>query len=351
MLVKDPEIAARLKEWYRTHGRDLPWRGTRDPYLIWVSEVILQQTRVAQGMGYYLRFIAEFPDVAALAAASEDRVLKCWQGLGYYSRARNLHAAAKQVMSLHGGVFPRDHAAVRALRGVGDYTAAAICSIAYDAPHAVLDGNVFRVLSRLYDLETPIDTTAGRREFALLAQNLLDARQPGLHNQAIMDFGALCCLPAQPLCPECPIEDRCLARGAGTVSSRPIVQKRTAVKPLYFNYLDVRCGDTLLLHRRDARDIWQGLYEFPLIETDRPMSYDELSTTPEFKAIFRGVGACRPTRTVGMPVHRLTHRWVHAVFHRVEVDRLPAMHEYLPVAEAALGDYAVPRLLDRYLHR
>ena len=267
--VPDPEVASRLLEWYGREGRDLPWRRTRDPYRIWISEVILQQTRVAQGMSYYHRFLELFPDVAALASAPEDLVLKCWQGLGYYSRARNLLAAARRIVETHGGVFPTDYADVRALPGVGDYTAAAICSIAYDEPCAALDGNVFRVLSRLYDLDTPIDTTSGRRTFAALADSLIDRQRPGLYNQAIMDFGALCCLPAQPRCTECPLRDRCLAFAARTVDVRPVKQGRTAVEPRYFNYLHVECGDELVLRRRGAGDIWQGLYEFPLIENSR----------------------------------------------------------------------------------
>ena len=211
-----------LLSWFAREGRDLPWRRTRDPYRIWLSEVILQQTRVAQGLEYYLRFTERFPDIAALATTPEDEVLKLWQGLGYYSRARNLHAAARQVMSRFGGVFPVTYEGVRALPGVGDYTAAAICSIAYEEPCAALDGNVFRVLSRLYDLDTPIDTTSGRRTFAALADSLIDRQRPGLYNQAIMDFGALCCLPAQPRCTECPLRDRCLAFAARTVDVRPV---------------------------------------------------------------------------------------------------------------------------------
>ena len=188
-----------LLSWFAREGRDLPWRRTRDPYRIWLSEVILQQTRVAQGLEYYLRFTERFPDIAALAAAPEDEVLKLWQGLGYYSRARNLHAAARLVMSRFGGVFPATYGEVRALPGVGDYTAAAVCSIVYDAPCAVLDGNVYRVLARLFDIGIPIDTTAGKRAFAELAQSQLDTSRPGLYNQAIMDFGALQCTPAAPV--------------------------------------------------------------------------------------------------------------------------------------------------------
>ena len=204
-------IADILLDWYSREGRDLPWRRTRDPYRIWLSEVILQQTRVAQGTEYYLRFVGRFPDVRSLASASEDEVLKLWQGLGYYSRARNLHAAARQVVDDFGGRFPTTFAGVRSLRGVGDYTAAAVCSAAYSLPYAAVDGNVYRVLSRLFDIAEPIDTASGRRLFAELARSQLDERDPGRYNQAIMDFGALRCTPSPPRCGECPFGDRCLA--------------------------------------------------------------------------------------------------------------------------------------------
>ena len=250
-------IAEILLDWYAREGRDLPWRRTRDPYRIWLSEVILQQTRVAQGMEYYLRFTERFPDVASLAAAPEDEVLKLWQGLGYYSRARNLRAAAREVVERFGGVFPRSLDDVRSLRGVGDYTAAAICSAAYDAPCAVVDGNVYRVLSRLFDLAEPIDTTAGKRAFACLAQSQLDTAHPGRYNQAIMDFGAIRCTPASPRCEACPLADRCLALAAGTVADRPVKRGKTRVRDRWFNYLHVASGDRVLLHRREGRDIWQ----------------------------------------------------------------------------------------------
>ena len=345
-------IADILLDWYAREGRDLPWRRTRDPYRIWLSEVILQQTRVAQGMDYYLRFTERFPDVRALAAASEDEVLKLWQGLGYYSRARNLLAAARRIVETHGGVFPTAYADVRALPGVGDYTAAAICSIAYEEPCAALDGNVFRVLSRLYDLDTPIDTTSGRRTFAALADSLIDRQRPGLYNQAIMDFGALCCLPAQPRCTECPLRDRCLAFAARTVDVRPVKQGRTAVEPRYFNYLHVECGDELVLRRRGAGDIWQGLYEFPLIETPEPVEYTVLAAMPEFCALFKDAGTVCLAGTVKMPVHPLSHRAIHAVFYRIVVERwTPSLREMLVIPREILGDYAVSRLTERYLSR
>ena len=334
-----------LLSWFAREGRDLPWRRTRDPYRIWLSEVILQQTRVAQGLEYYLRFTERFPDIAALAAAPEDEVLKLWQGLGYYSRARNLHAAARQVMSRFGGVFPATYGEVRALPGVGDYTAAAVCSIVYDAPCAVLDGNVYRVLARLFDIGIPIDTTAGKRTFAELAQLQLDTSRPGLYNQAIMDFGALQCTPAQPRCGDCPLAGRCLALAAGTVGVRPVKQGRAKVRDRWFNYLHVTCGDRTLLRRRGEGDIWEGLYEFPLIETDKAADFAELAATAAFRELL-GNGRWHLRRSVTMPGHQLSHQLLHAVFHRIECDAMPA---FPSVETAALGGYALPRLIDRYL--
>ena len=334
-----------LLSWFAREGRDLPWRRTRDPYRIWLSEVILQQTRVAQGLEYYLRFTERFPDIAALATTPEDEVLKLWQGLGYYSRARNLHAAARQGMSRFGGGFPVTYEGVRALPGVGDYTAAAVCSIVYDAPCAVLDGNVYRVLARLFDIGIPIDTTAGKRTFAELAQLQLDTSRPGLYNQAIMDFGALQCTPAQPRCGDCPLAGRCLALAAGTVGVRPVKQGRAKVRDRWFNYLHVTCGGQTLLHRRGGGDIWQGLYEFPLIETDKAADFAELAATAAFRELL-GNGRWHLRRSVTMPGHQLSHQLLHAVFHRIECDAMPA---FPSVETAALGGYALPRLIDRYL--
>ena len=342
------ETATRLIDWYDRHGRDLPWRRTRDPYRIWLSEVILQQTRVQQGLAYYERFTERFPTVGDLAAASEDEVLKRWQGLGYYSRARNLHAAARTVAEQYGGRFPATYAEIRALKGVGDYTAAAVASMAYDLPHAVVDGNVYRVLARLFDLDLPIDSTAGRRAFAELAQEVLDKRRAARYNQAIMDFGATCCTPMQPRCTDCPLADRCLALAAGTVGERPVKAGRTQTRDRWFNYLHLTDGRCTLLHRRGPRDIWQGLYEFPLIETDTEVDYATLAADPAFRRLF-GAQQPRLTAEVRMPKHQLSHQTLHAVFYRLEVAELPADEAWIPVTETELGDYAVSRLTERYL--
>ena len=341
-------VADILLDWYAREGRDLPWRRTRDPYRIWLSEVILQQTRVAQGTEYYLRFTERFPDVASLAAAPEDEVLKLWQGLGYYSRARNLHAAARQVVERFGGRFPVALEEVRSLRGVGDYTAAAICSAAYDAPCAVVDGNVYRVLARLFDLDAPIDSTAGKRAFAELAQSQLDTAHPGRYNQAIMDFGALRCIPSSPRCEACPLAGRCLALAAGTVAARPVKQGKTRVRDRWFNYLHVSSGDRTLLRRREGRDIWQGLYEFPLIEAEGPAELPELVRLPQFRELL-GDAPWHLVRSIPLPKHQLSHQTLHAVVHRIETPSLTPAAAAMAVPTAALGDYAVPRLIDRYL--
>ena len=341
-------VADILLDWYAREGRDLPWRRTRDPYRIWLSEVILQQTRVAQGTEYYLRFTERFPDVASLAAAPEDEVLKLWQGLGYYSRARNLHAAARQVVERFGGRFPVALEEVRSLRGVGDYTAAAICSAAYDAPCAVVDGNVYRVLARLFDLDAPIDSTAGKRAFAELAQSQLDTAHPGRYNQAIMDFGALRCTPSSPRCEACPLAGQCLALAAGTVAARPVKQGKTRVRDRWFNYLHVSSGDRTLLRRREGRDIWQGLYEFPLIETEGPAELPELVRLPQFRELL-GDAPWHLVRSIPLPKHQLSHQTLHAVVHRIETPSLTPAAAAMAVPTVALGDYAVPRLIDRYL--
>lgn len=341
-------IAAALIAWYRANGRQLPWRETRDAYPIWLSEVILQQTRVQQGMSYYLRFTERFPTVEALAEASEDEVLKLWQGLGYYSRARNLHAAARQIVAEYGGNFPTTFDELRTLRGVGDYTAAAVASMAFDQAVAVVDGNVYRVLSRLFDLDTPIDTTTGKRTFTELANKLLDPTQAATYNQAIMDFGAICCTPQNPQCHACPLADRCQALATNTIAERPVKQGRTKVRDRYFHYLHLQCNGETLLTRRGAGDIWQGLYEFPLIERAEPCDFATLCASEKFLHwLHEHRFTLRATRT--MAPHILSHQRLHATFYRLEVDSLQIADNMFKIAESALDDYAVSRLTEKYL--
>lgn len=346
------EIGRRLAAWYRANRRELPWRASKDPYRIWISEIILQQTRVAQGLDYYLRFIGRFPDAASLAAAEEDEVLKYWQGLGYYSRARNLHAAAKTVVERFGGVFPRAYADVRALKGIGDYTAAAIVSFAWNEPYPVVDGNVYRVLARLYAVDTPIDTTRGKKQFTALAGLLLDRREPGMHNQAIMELGALQCLPRDPDCAACPLASHCAAHAAGKVEAYPVKQHKTKTRDRYFHYLYIIYNGKTWLHRREGKDIWTGLYEFPLIETDGPLDFAGLQQTDAFRHLFAGAGRLEITPGPSGVKHVLSHQVLYANFYQLAIERpAPALDAYLALDCGAIEKYAVPRLIHIYLEK
>lgn len=335
-------FSAAVEHWYELHRRDLPWRGISDPYRIWISEIILQQTRVVQGYDYYLRFLRRFPDVFALAAASEDEVLQQWQGLGYYSRARNLHAAARAIATA--GAFPNTYDGVRALKGVGDYTAAAICSFAYGLPHAVVDGNVYRVLARHFGLATPIDTPAGKREFAALADLLLDRSAPGLHNQALMDFGAVQCTPRSPDCNACPLAGSCAALKEGRISELPVKAKRTVVRSRHFAYIHMRLPDgSTYLRRRPAGDIWQGLYEPLLLEFDHQPGATEVLAQPAV-ASFAAGAAFRLLRS-GVK-HVLTHRCILADFYLAQLPAPIEMEGYVLVPPEERRRYAVPRLVE-----
>lgn len=265
-------FSKKIQKWYTLQGRELPWRETKDPYFIWVSEIILQQTRVNQGFNYYIRFIKRFPTYQDLALADEEEVLKYWQGLGYYSRARNMHTAAQSIK----GNFPTEYKDVRALKGVGEYTAAAICSFAYNLPYAVVDGNVYRVLARYFGMDDPIDQTAGKKAFAALAQELLDIKNPAQHNQAIMDFGALQCSPKSPNCSECPLQDSCIAYNENRVNELPVKIGKTKIRDRYFNFFFIDQGEYTYIQKREDDDIWKNLYQFPLLETERSTNLSEI---------------------------------------------------------------------------
>lgn len=297
--------------WYATAQRILPWRGTTDPYKVWLSEVILQQTRVVQGLPYYQRFIAEFPTVVALAKAPEEQVLKLWQGLGYYSRAKNLHHTAQYITDKLGGEFPKTYNELIKLKGIGDYTASAIASFCYDEPRAVLDGNVYRVLSRLWGIATPINTPEGTKEFRTLANELLDKKQPATYNQALMEFGALVCTPQAPNCNDCIFQNRCWAYQHQQVTSLPVKLKKISIKKRYFNYLVWLTPDKkTCLQKRTTKDIWQGLYEFPLIESKHPVTYDEMAAILAAK-----YPLLQPVLYNENPViHKLTHQHIYTSF-------------------------------------
>lgn len=337
-----------LIKWYQEYKRELPWRESSDPYLIWISEIILQQTRVAQGYDYFLRFIHRFPDVASLAAAGEDEVMKYWQGLGYYSRARNLHAAARSM----NGVFPTTYAGVLALKGVGEYTAAAICSFAYGMPYAVVDGNVYRVLARYLGIDTPIDSTEGKKLFFALAGEMLDKAQPATYNQAIMDFGAMQCTPAAANCMSCPLADTCVALSKGLVAQLPVKQHKTKTTNRYFNYLYVRAGAYTYIHKRTGNDIWKNLFEFPLIETPESVSEEGLLALPEFRVLF-AKGEVPVIRSVCRDVkHVLSHRVIYANFYEVTLpEQSTSFSAYQRIRIEDLEQYAVSRLVHAYIEK
>ena len=326
-----------LLAWYEAYGRDLPWRHTRDPYAIWLSEIILQQTRIAQGQAYWERFMEAYPDVRSLAAASEDEVLRLWQGLGYYSRARNLHAAARQIAEL--GHFPDTLEGIRALKGVGDYTAAAIGSIAFGLPAAVVDGNVYRVLSRHFGISTPVGSTAAKKEFTERAQALLPPDRAADFNQGMMDFGAIQCTPLSPACLTCPLQDSCRALADGRVDALPVKKAAAAVQHRYFTYLLVRCGGCVALRRRGAGDIWQGLWEPCLFERPAAEAPEALPPWAQAARLQR-----RDVR------HQLTHRTLHADFYVLDTEERPPLPEaFRWVPEPELGSYAKPRLVSLLL--
>ncbi|PRZ02189.1 A/G-specific adenine glycosylase [Marinilabilia salmonicolor] len=303
-----------IREWYIEHGRRLPWRDTKDPYKIWISEVILQQTRVDQGLAYYQRFIEAFPDVTALAQASETRLMQLWQGLGYYSRARNLHQAAQTIVNEHNGKMPQTYKKIKNLKGIGPYTAAAIASFAYNLPHAVVDGNVYRVLSRYFATGLPIDSTAGRKHFSKVADDFLDKKDPAGHNQAIMELGALICKPAKPLCEQCPVNETCDAFATGTQNRFPVKTKRITRKKRYLHYLIIIKNQHIIINKRTGQDIWKGLYQFPLIETPGPASSNDIEKELKNKNTgFSGIKKLLEKR------HLLTHQELHTSFYRVEI--------------------------------
>lgn len=340
-------ISNLLLQWYATQKRDLPWRNINNAYHIWLSEIILQQTRVAQGTPYYLTFINTYPTVQQLANAPEQDVLKLWQGLGYYSRARNLHAAAKMVMNDFNGVFPTDYTNLKKLKGVGEYTASAIASFASNEAKAVVDGNVYRVLSRLYNIVTPIDSMEGVKLFSLLAYELLPPLNAGEHNQAMMELGATCCKPKLPMCDVCPVIQYCQAFKANTVDELPIKSKKTKVTSRYFYYLIIE--DTqqhTLIHQRSAGDIWQGLYEFVLIESANVLTPTELK-----KEIQNELGEHKfniAYQSISIK-HVLSHQHLHTIFCTVQVATLPTIIDTLAIPLITINTYPLPRLIDKYL--
>jgi A/G-specific adenine glycosylase len=340
----------RLIEWYERNRRDLPWRDISDPYMIWLSEIILQQTRVNQGMDYFLRMIERFPNVRSLVEADEDEVLKYWQGLGYYSRARNLHAAARTVVEDFNGQMPADYKQLLSLKGIGEYTAAAIASFAQNAPHPVVDGNVFRFLSRCFGVSEPIDTAKGKKLFVEMAATLMDKDRAGLFNQAIMEFGALHCIPSRPDCHACPFSDTCVAFETNSTALYPVKRNRVKTLSRYFHYFHIVAGRYTYIYKRSRKDIWQNLYEFPMIETARRMSFEELQEEESFRELFPDGDRLTFRLRMADKKHVLTHRVLWASFYEVVWTGAPvSFGNFIRIEAQALERYAVHRLMQGYL--
>lgn len=359
-LKEQQYFVKNLLEWHRGHHRPLPWKGELNPYYIWLSEIILQQTRVEQGLPYFERFKAAYPTVIDLANAPEDEVMKLWEGLGYYSRARNLHTTAKHIAYELEGIFPNTYEGIRALKGVGDYTAAAIASFAYSLPHAVVDGNVYRVLSRFFGIHTPIDATEGKKQFAILAQQLLeisvsmaqDATSPKpQYNQAIMDFGATHCTPATPKCPNCPMQQECRALGEKKTGLLPIKSKKLARRQRFFNYLVFNHLDKVFIKKRSEKDIWQNLYDFPLIETESLQDKQFFLTKNKTCQAWLSDVDWTLLRVSAPQRQELTHQRIVASFWELEVGANFSEKEenWIAAERENLENFAFPKVVDLYL--
>lgn len=350
LIDKKQNFRDELIKWYNKNHRILPWRETKDPYKIWLSEIILQQTRVNQGMKYYQKFLLNYPKICSLAKASEEEVLKMWQGLGYYSRARNLHFTAKHICFQLKGKFPDDFDSIRQLKGVGDYTAAAIASFAFDLPHAVIDGNVYRVLSRLFGIQLAIDTAEGKSKFRQVAEKLLNQKQPAIHNQAMMEFGAVQCLPKNPKCDHCVFQENCVAYQENLVNDLPIKQKKIKQKNRYFHYLLITVASKIFIHKREGNEIWQNLYDFPLIETNKNISVEQLIRNESLRGILDHGSysfdfASTPRK------HILTHQKIYATFYHFQLDDQANIKskKYRLIEKEKLKNYPIPKLIENYL--
>jgi A/G-specific adenine glycosylase len=332
--------------WYKIHKRELPWRKTANPYFVWLSEIILQQTRVAQGTKYFSTFKTQFPTIDKLALATEDEVLKLWQGLGYYSRARNLHATAKLIVNDFNGQFPADYKQLLKLKGVGNYTAAAIASIAFNQPHPTVDGNIYRVLARYFGIKTPIDTSSGKKEFYKIAKDLISHKNPGMHNQALMEFGALQCVPKSPNCKLCPVVQTCFANQNGIINLLPVKLKKIKQRIRYFYFYYIESENYFLLEKRTKKDIWQNLYQLPLIETEKELSDDEIMRS-RFKRISYSKRNMKSIST--KKKHILSHQIIYARVIHIEMKNKDFKCDgYIRVNKKDIHKFAVPRLLEHF---
>lgn len=334
-----------LVQWYLKNKRDLPWRQTSNPYYIWLSEIILQQTRVDQGMAYYFKFVEHFPTVEMLASANEEEVLKLWQGLGYYSRARNLHFSSKYIVNELQGQFPSTYNDILKLKGVGDYTASAIASFCFNEATAVVDGNVYRVLARYFGIDIPINSSKGIKEFKLLAQELIDTKIPGTHNQAIMEFGARMCKPQNPDCNSCPLNASCLALKTNKVKELPVKEKKIKIRNRYFNYLVVQTNDDKTKIVKRDKGIWLNLYEFPLIETLKEIDEKELIDDVVFNELFQELNTSVKLFNINTMVHKLSHQHIYTKFWIVKT---PSTEKF-ELNWSEINKYPVSTLVDNFL--
>jgi A/G-specific adenine glycosylase len=341
-------FSEKVAEWYEENKRNLPWRATNDPYKIWLSEIILQQTRVAQGLPYYEKFIARFPNVASLAAATEQEVLRLWQGLGYYTRARNLHKCAKLIVNHFDQRFPRRYEELLELPGIGEYTAAAIASFSSNERVAVVDGNVFRILSRLFGIEDEINSPGGKKAFSILATELIKYAEPATHNQAMMEFGAIWCTPKSPRCDDCAFLNHCVAASKGIQHLLPVKAKAKKSRQRYFYYFVVKKGQSLMMRKRQGKDIWHGLFDFYLVETNRRTGIDQLlRETPALKKKFTlaNIEISKPYR------HVLSHQTINARFITTSFSTPPVLEEpeLKLYSRKKIAELPKPVLISRFL--
>lgn len=344
-------ISSTLKNWYLQKKRDLPWRNTQNPYHIWVSEIILQQTRIAQGIGYYERFISRFPDIETLANAKLDDVLKIWQGLGYYSRARNLHQGAQFVLHQYSGIMPCQYEKLLEIKGIGAYTAAAIGSIVYNLPYPAIDGNASRVLSRVFGIHEPINTTEGVNQIKKLAFSIIDIQDPGLFNQALMEFGSLQCKPQIPDCSVCPLRNYCYAWNHEETNILPIKLKTQKIRSRYFNYLVIMDVEyqSVFITQRSEEDIWKGLYEFPLIETAIKVESDDLRKTDQWKELF-GTKDFKIEKVFQTNNYKLTHQIINATYYLVTThEQIHFNRNMIFISYNDIDHYPVSRLTEIFL--
>ncbi|MFI5160181.1 MAG: A/G-specific adenine glycosylase [Sphingobacteriales bacterium] len=336
-----------LVQWYFKNKRELPWRNTTNAYVIWLSEIILQQTRVEQGMPYFNRFLEKYPDVGAFAAADEDEILKLWQGLGYYSRGRNMLKTARQVVELYNGKFPEQYEQLLKLKGIGEYTAAAISSFAANQPKAVVDGNVYRVLARYFGIEEPINSPKGKKLFQGLADEILNQDHPGLHNQAMMEFGAMLCKPKSPDCGICPVREGCYAFDHDKVSVLPQKLKTVKVRDRFFNYFLVTDGDKVLMNKRDEKDIWANMYDLPLIETPSFTPPGDVTGLLQTKEFFGE--SIKITDAFSAKRHILTHQRIHVQFIRIEAQHVKLEPKWFYIEVENLKTLAFPKIINIFI--